>query len=343
MCISVREFQHHDQARWDEFARSHPLGSTFHQIGWKKTIEDNYSHRPRYLLAERSGRIEAILPLFLVKNFLAGKALISSPYAVYGGVLANSDEARDALRDSVRELGRQLGVGYVELRNVDERQSLGFQPIRRYVTFRQDLSSGPEKLLAGIPRKTRRMVRKSIKGSLETVPAPSLDAFFDLYSRSLRRLGTPCFPRGHFESILRHFPDQVELREIHFEGQPVAAVLSFLYRDEIHPFYGASDPAYNRLATNNFMYFDLMRWAHAQGRRWFDFGRSRIGSGSYEFKAHWGMEEVALPYEMLLVKRKELPHLSPANPRFKLAIAVWQRLPLGLTRAVGPHLIELVP
>ena len=136
--------------------------------------------------------------------------------------------------------------------------------------------------------------------------------------------------------------DQHYLQEF-IEGRPVAAVLSFLYRDEIHPFYGASDPACNRQATNNYMYFDLMRWAHEQGRRWFDFGRSRIGSGSYEFKAHWGMEEVALPYEMLLVKRKELPHLSPANPRFKLAIALWRRLPLGLTRAIGPHLIELVP
>jgi hypothetical protein len=120
--------------------------------------------------------------------------------------------------------------------------------------------------------------------------------------------------------------------------------MTFYFRDQVMPYYGASDPEFNAAAPNNFMYYDLMRWGGKNGYRVFDFGRSKkSGSGSYDFKAHWGMLERELPYEILLVKRKELPNFSPNNPRFNLAIRIWQHLPLAVTRRLGPYFVRLVP
>jgi FemAB-related protein (PEP-CTERM system-associated) len=340
----IREFVASDVANWDSFVRKHPNGSPFHLTAWRQCIEETFGYRPVYLLAEEQGQLEAVLPLFEVNNLLMGRVLLSSPFSVYGGVLANSAEAKAAMATYLREFANKRSVQYVELRNSAEDQCLGFSQVSRYVTFLQQIGADEEKLLAAIPRKTRYMVRKALKHAFESRETHELASFFDLYTQSLRRLGTPAFPKRHFENIMRLFGKEARITEILLEGRVVSTVLSFTFGDQILPYYGASDPAYNEQSPNNFMYFDLMRRAGVEGFKVFDFGRSKKeGSGSFDFKAHWGMEMRELPYEYLLVKRKDLPHFSPSNSGFSLAIQMWQKVPLPITRAIGPWLLKLVP
>lgn len=131
--------------------------------------------------------------------------------------------------------------------------------------------------------------------------------------------------------------------ELRLGEKLVAAVLSLYHGETVLPYYGASDSEHNRANPNNMMYFGLMTEARARGLRKFDFGRSKTGSGAHLFKSHWGMVERELPYEVLLIKRKELPNFSPTNPKFDLAIRLWRRIPLPLTRIIGPWLIRLFP
>jgi FemAB-related protein (PEP-CTERM system-associated) len=343
MDIRVRSLQPEDRPQWDAFVREHPQGSPFHLIAWKSSIEEVFRYEPHYLVAVSGDRVRGVLPLFLVQNFLMGKVLLSTPFAVYGGILADSPEARDALRDAVDRLSREMNVDYSELRNAHPEQCAGFSPVSRYACFVQEIGPDEEALLNGIPRKTRAMVRKAFKFSLSMEQASNPDTFIDLYTRNLRRLGTPSFPERHFHALLRNFGKEADVREVRMNGKALSAVLTFYFRDWVLPYYGASDPAYNEYAPNNYMYFDLMRWGGQNGYRWFDFGRSKKDSGSFDFKAHWGMEVRDLPYEMLLVKRKELPNFSPKNPKFQSAIQLWQKTPLFVTKAIGPMLIRLVP
>jgi FemAB-related protein (PEP-CTERM system-associated) len=342
--VAIRALEPADCAAWDRFVRDHPCGSPFHLIAWKESIEETFGYRPTYLVASRQGAIRGVLPLFLVNNLLTGKRLISTPFAVYGGILADSDEAREGLVEKAKQLGAELGVKDIELRNAWEAQCSGLPRISRYVTFTQQIGPDEEAILNSIPRKTRAAVRKALKEDLTTRHEPSeCSAFEDLYSRNLRRLGTPCFPRRHFTTLLEKFRGMADIREISLGGKVVAAVFSFYFRDRVLPYYGASDPAYNAAQPNNFMYYDLMRWGGKKGYTVFDFGRSKRVKGSYDFKSHWGMVERELPYEVHLVKGKTLPNYSPANPVFRLPILLWQRLPLGLTKALGPRLIRYVP
>jgi FemAB-related protein (PEP-CTERM system-associated) len=332
-------------ASWDSYVLAHCHGSPFHLSAWKKSIEQTFGYKPFYLAAETNGRIAGVLPLFLTRSPLTGSALISAPFAVYGGALADDDAVRNAFSEHVRELGSRLGVQYVELRNGHAGQALGFAPVNRYVTFTQQMGPEEQAILDSIPRKTRRIVRKSLDSGF-TVHRETRDAsrFEELFARNLRRLGTPAFPSAHYRNLLENFRGSVDIREIRLDGQLAAGVMTFYFRDQILPYYGASDPSFNASGPNNFMYFDLMRWGGQNGFTRFDFGRSKKhGSGSYDFKAHWGMVERELPYEMLLVKRKNLPNMSPANPVFRWPIKIWQRIPLALTRKLGPSLIRLVP
>lgn len=338
---ALRPEQYHE---WDEFVRRHPCATPFHLTAWLKTIEQGFGcYKPLYLAAVEGGRMTAVLPLFLVDSLLAGKILLSSPFAVYGGILAETETAKAAIRDRLVEMAESMNVKHVELRNRRPEQALGFSPVPRYVTFVQEVSPDEERILETIPRKTRYMVRKALKHPFRSRITTSLDVFEDLYSRSLRRLGTPCFPRAHFEALMENYRGSIDVREVTLGDKIVAAVMTLFFRDHAFPYYGASDPEYNEYAPNNFMYFDLMRWAGEHDYRIYDFGRSKKISGSFDFKAHWGMETVDLPYEMLLVRRKEIPDFTPNNPRLQWAIKAWQRVPMPMARLIGPRLLRFVP
>jgi len=341
--LQVKILTSDDESRWDDFVFRHIHGSAFHLIAWQKSIEETFGHRPYYLLATRGEEIEALLPLFLVNNFILGKVLMSSPFAVYGGVLANTDEAHEAIRQKVISLAKTLGVQYVELRNGYPEQRLGFSLIDRYVTFTRAATTDGSAILASLEASTRNKIRKSLKHPVESRDAADLGPFFELLAITYRRLGTPFFPRKHFEALQRNFGKMLQIREVAVNGKVIAASLNFLFRDECHNFNSGSDLTYKAMAPNNYMYFDLIQWAGQHGCRTFDFGRSKVGSGPYEFKKYWGTTIRELPYEILLVKRKELPNFSPANSKFQFAIKVWQKLPLWLTKVAGPYLIRFFP
>ncbi len=331
-----------EEAAWDDFVKQHELGTPLHLTAWSRVCGRTFPYRNESLVAWRDGKVEAVLPLFLVSNPLVGRILLSSPFAVYGGILASNMEAAAAMRARVEELGRDLKVQYVELRNWHESQCGGWARVSRYVTFLKDMETDGEAILGALPRETRRMTRRAIENGFEIRFARDLTSFDPLYAANLRKLGTPAFPSRYFRTLLDEFP-QADVMELRLGGKVVAAVLSLYHGETVLPYYGASDPEQNRANPNNMMYFGLMREARARGLRKFDFGRSKIGSGAHLFKSHWGMEERQLPYEVLLVKRREMPNFSPANPKFDLAIRLWRRVPLPLTRIIGPWLIRLFP
>jgi len=342
--LVVRELGLADSAGWDRFVLDHPYGSPFHLIAWKESIEATFGYQSKCLVAVAGDQVRGVLPLFLVANLLMGKRLISSPFAVYGGILADSEEARLALLNQAKQLGEKLQVRDLELRNGWEGQCSGLPRILRYLTFTQQIGPDEGAVLESTPRKTRAAVRKALKTDLTSRREFSDPTVFeDLYSKSLHRLGTPCFPRRHFTTLIEKFGRRVDIREITSRSKVVAAVMSFYFREQVLPYYGASDPEYNALAPNNFMYYDLMRWGGQNGYRVFDFGRSKRVTGSYDFKSHWGMIERELPYEVHLIKSTKVPDYSPANHVFQLPIECWKRLPLRIARSVGPFLIRYVP
>ena len=344
MSLQIRELQPEDAASWDEFVAAHPYGTPFHLTHWGKSLEQVFGYRSLSLVAFDGHSVSGVLPLFHVKNPIIGSVLISSPFAVYGGILANSPEASQALLERASALGRSLGVDHVEFRNAREQQCSGLPRIDRYVTFTQSISEGTgEDLLAALPKKTRNMIRKALRFPYTSRTAASLDAFHRLIALSYRRLGTPCFAPAWFEALCRNFGPLACVREIVLDGRVLAVSLSFLFRGEMHTYYAASDQDYLDKAPNNFLYYDHLLWAASNGCHTFDFGRSKKETGTFEFKKHWLTEMRELPYEVLLVKRKSLPDFSPKNPKFHAAIRVWQKLPLPLTRFVGPHVVRLFP
>jgi FemAB-related protein (PEP-CTERM system-associated) len=342
--VNIRPYEDGMQTAWDAFVARQPEGTLFHATAWKRTIERAFGFEPRYLVAEESGEIRGVLPLFLSSNWIQGRTLISTPFAVYGGICASDPIASQGLREAACRMAAEEGVNYLELREPFRAYGDGFLTKELYVTFEQELPGDPEKLLRGLPKDTRYMIRKGQKSGLRAVTGnDQLDPFYEIYAQSVRNLGTPVFGKRFFKIALEEFGSAAEVMVIRNDTKALAAVLSFRFRDAILPYYGGSLLEGRQFAANNYMYWEVLRSACERGLRSYDFGRSKLGTGSYFFKTQWSMRERPLPYQFYLVRRKNLPNFSPANPRFKLATEIWKRIPFSLTKTLGPALVRLFP
>jgi FemAB-related protein (PEP-CTERM system-associated) len=329
-----------DSARWDAFVEACANATFFHRIGWQYVIEQVFRHRTHYLLAERGGRVVGVLPLAEVRSRLFGHSLTSLPFAAYGGVASDDADAVAQLHSAAVDLSRELGVEHLELRN--RRRTEPEWPLQDlYVTFRRPILPDVEANMLAIPRKQRAMVRKAIGRGLGAELDPGVDRFFALYADNVHRHGTPPYPKRYFEVLRETFGPSCEvLTVLSPKGEPVSSVLSFYFRDEVLPYYAGDLEAARELAANDFKYWELMRRSCERGVRLFDYGRSKRGTGPFDFKKNWGFEPQPLAYEYKLFKRDAIPQNNPANPKYRAMIALWRRLPRSVANALGPSIVR---
>jgi FemAB-related protein (PEP-CTERM system-associated) len=334
----LRELAAGDVARWNRFVEKSPDATFFHRAEWKELIRRAFGHPTWYWFAEDGdGQVRGVLPLVRVRSWLFGDSLVSIPFGVYGGVAADDEAARRLLEGRACDLARELGVGTLEMRNLVQRHS-EWPRKDLYVTFRRAIAPDHDANLKAVPRKQRAMIRKGIEAGLESVLTNDADRLFRIYAASVRNLGTPVFPRRYFHLLQEIFGVACDGLVVTHRGRDVAAVMSFYFRNEVLPFYGGSLPLARDIKGNDFMYWELMRRSADRGCTLFDFGRSKIGTGSYHFKKNWGFEPQPLHYECLLVKDRTVPEVNPKNPRYRLFIEAWKRLPLPLANLVGGRL-----
>jgi FemAB-related protein (PEP-CTERM system-associated) len=333
--IRVRPFSEQDRARWDQFVQHSPEATFFHRAAWKDVLERAYGHRTFFLVAETGEKLRGILPLAQIRSRLFGNALISTPFCVYGGAIGDSLESRRALEDEAVRIAQRLGVDYLELRH--RRGRLPDWPGKDlYVTFRRRIDSDPEKNLLSIPRKQRAMVRKGIKAGLRSEIDTTVDRLYPAYATSVRNLGTPVFPKKYFRILKEVFGHDCEILTVLDGDTVVSSVMSFFFRDEVLPYYGGGTIEARNLKANDFMYWEVMRRAAERGMTIFDYGRSKRDSGSYHFKKNWGFEPETMRYEYRLVRSTSVPEINPLNPRYRLFIDLWKKLPLPVSRLIGP-------
>jgi FemAB-related protein (PEP-CTERM system-associated) len=328
-----------DFGKWDAFVETCPEATFFHRAGWKTILEQAFGHRTHYLLAERSGAIVGVLPLTEINSFLFGHSLVSNAFCAYGGIAAADEEARNALDQHAQALARELNVDHMVYRQLTPFHT-DWASQDLYFTFRKPIDPDVGQNMLAIPRKQRAMVRKSIKHGLTSELDTGVDRFFSLFADNAKRHGTPALPKRYFALLREVFGKDCEILSILHEGQLVSSVLTFYFRGEVLPYYAGDREDARHLAANDFKYWELMRRGCERGYRMFDYGRSKLGTGQYHFKKHWGFEPTPLHYEYYLVNAQSIPQHNPLNPKYRLPIQMWRKLPTPVANLLGPFIVK---
>lgn len=334
-----------DAQLWDRYVLEQKMGTGYHLSAWGGVIERAFGHETIYLMAvDRDGRACGVLPLVLLSSWVFGRFMVSLPYVNYGGVLADGPDVQLALLDEACAQARALKAEHVELRH-DCGTSLAWARKDHKVSMRLDLPQDYASLFKGFTPKLRSQIRRGEKEGMtvESGGIELLDAFYDVFARNMRDLGTPVYGKRFFEDILRTFEKDSRLFVVRHETVPAAAGFVYGFRQTLEIPWASSDKRYARYAPNMLLYGSILKHACEHGYRCFDFGRSSKDSGTYRFKEQWGAKPLQLHWHYWLSNGGELPELNPQNPRYQAAIRVWQRLPVTLTNVIGPAIVKYLP
>jgi FemAB-related protein (PEP-CTERM system-associated) len=328
----------------DEYVASNPRASAYHGPAWLGVIERAFGHETEYLTAQASHAIVGVLPLVFFHSRVFGRFTVSMPFLNYGGVLANDREIEQALLSRAIEETQRRGGSHLELRH--KQQTFPELSSRRHkVAMTLRLEDTIERQWQQLDRKVRNQVRKAEKSGLaaEEGGLELLDGFYRVFAQNMRDLGTPVYGVRFFHEILTTFPESAQVFVVRLGNRPVAASIVHWHDGTMEVPWASAVRAFNPLCANVFLYWQMLRFAVERGCHTFDFGRSTPNEGTFHFKRQWGAEPSELVWEYWTATGKAMPDLSPANPKFDLAIRAWQRLPLRVATTLGPYIVRNIP
>jgi FemAB-related protein (PEP-CTERM system-associated) len=343
--VAVEPCADSDMQHAEAYVARHPAASVWHRPGVSSFITRTYGHNTRYLCAyDDAGGIVGVLPLVQLNSRLFGNFLVSMPYFNYGGVLADHPDIAQKLIGEGEQWRQRLGAGHLEMRFCQDNE-LGLPQRKDKVTFWLPLPSKAEELWDSFQPKLRAQIRRGERemDGFTIGGRELLDEFYRVFAINMRDLGTPVYGKDFFRNLLDTLDGQAWLVVARIDGQAVGCAFLTGYKGRMEIPWASTLRKYNHTSINMIMYWKILEFAVQQGFEVFDFGRCSHDAGTYRFKQQWGSQPLTLHWDYLLPEGEALPALNPNNPKFRLLIAVWQRLPVWVTTLLGPHIVKVLP
>lgn len=329
---------------WDDYVDRQPQAALYHRYLWRDVIANAFGHSSHYFVArDAHGIICGVLPLVRLRSRLFGDFGVSLPFFNYGGPLADSPAVARQLLDQAAALARQLGLQHLEIRSVEPVTDWPARTDKLSMLLR--LPGDVEELESGLGAKLRSQIKRAQQENATVLLGGSelLDDFYAVFAENMRDLGTPVYAKEFFATILRSWPQQSHIVALRLRGKPVAAAFLLGDRDLLEIPWASTLRSVNALNLNMQLYWEVLKLAIVRGYQFFDFGRSTQDSGTYRFKKQWGAQPLQHHWHYWLRDGGELPALKPDNPKFRLLIACWRRLPVFVTRLIGPPIVKNLP
>lgn len=336
--VRVTRWRPDDKDRWSGLVSETEHANLAHAPEWLGAIQNAYGHTPIYLQAEGADGRLAVLPAFLIRSRLFGTVVTSMPFLDGGGPCGTTADVAHIAVDSLLEEAARLGAGSVELRSTVE-IDLPVPAREDKVNLVLPLPGDVGELWRGLDAKVRNQVRKAERSglSVEFGHRETLDAFYDVFAVNMRDLGSPVHARAFFATLLEAFGDRARVGLVRKGPTVIGGLIALAFKDTLVVPWASSLRQYMALCPNVLLYWETLTSACRDGFARFDFGRSSRDSGTYRFKRQWGAQEVPLYWYQIPIRQGGGRSLSPADSRGALLVAVWRRLPVGVTRWAGPR------
>ncbi len=337
--MNVHELTRELEESWQSFVGEN--GALYHDLRWRKVIEDTYQLHSHYLIAENGGKVEGVLPLFEVRNFTTRKRLLSLPFCPFAGIVAVTPAITSALHSFALNLASEIGAKSIEYRTIvglhNSRKKVDVHS--KYCTMIRALESNKEDLWKNLGDKIRNQTRKAQKSGIKVLIGNEyLAKFYKVYAEAMRDLGTPCHKFDFLKSIVSEFNGSARIFLVVKGDEPIGGMLLVRFHDTAHDLWAVCLKEYFLLSPNNVLYFEALREAIRSGVQAFDFGRSEVESGTFQFKRHWGATPYPLSYEKYCLKDGS-PSIAMNGYRKsgKYLSEIWKRIPPFAANWIGPR------
>lgn len=335
--MKIELLKKEEEKKWDAFVNKQKDATFYHQIGYKKVIEETFGHKPYYLIAKEKNRWLGVLPLFSIRSKLLPSCLVSLPFTGYGGALGQN---KDILLIGAKKILKKENLDYLMLREKKEKVE---NPPKR-ATLILKLEKDEEKIWQKLDKKTRNLIRKAKKFNLTSrVGHQELDNFYRVWSANRRDLGTPALPKKFFQNLLAEFPKAINFLVICHQQKPLAGMLLVAFGDTVEGLYAGSPKKYRRFAPNMLLYYQAILWARKNNFSCFDFSPSETNASHFQFKKQFNGEMVKVDYQIYSKKGDLSPTSLKESKKIILLRKIWQKLPVFLANKISPLIAKDIP
>ncbi len=335
--IEIRPLKTGEDSAWDKYVLASAEASQSHLTGWRRVIERSYGHPSHYLAAYQNGECKGVLPLVAMRDLWLRRSLVSMPFLDDGGICADNDDVRTRLSLEALRLFEKRKAEALDLRH-RYATNLEFPRNGEKVMMLLQLTSDPDKMWDRFDAKLRNQIRKATKSGLsaEWRGKQGLADFYEILAANMRDLGSPVHSREFFAAIMDEFADSADIMLVYKDRLVIGGALCLFFRGSLIVPWASSLRSYFSLCPNNLLYWTMIRWGCEKGYNTFDFGRSSPSSGTYRFKKQWGAKEEPLHWQYVSRKKRLATTLHADDSRYKWIMHTWSRLPLSVTKALGP-------
>jgi FemAB-related protein (PEP-CTERM system-associated) len=335
---------------WHASIEEQAKNSFYYDQRWLEILTTFYGYRITHLTTtNEEGQITGFLPLCFVNSPLTGRRLVSLPFSDQCPLLAMDKASANDLIEQAIHLVCQRKVKYLELRtgaNELLAQHSELTETNLYVNWSIPLYKRAEDVWSKLRKPVQRQIKKSQKDGVHIRVADKpedMALYYNLHLRTrVKKHGMPVQSRKYFSTLWETFAAGGTLRLLlaEYEGNTIAGIILFASGTTLHYSYGASDEKYLKLAPNNLLFWDAIKWGCEHGYKTLDLGRTaRDNEGLMEFKRRWGAIQEALPY-YYYPQKAGLAATSESSRKFRLLTTIWRKLPLGITAPLGGWLYK---
>jgi FemAB-related protein (PEP-CTERM system-associated) len=313
-----------------------------HHPAWGNILAETFGLKTYLVVHRTKGTIQGGLPLCLCDQPFTGRAMISMPFLNYGGLLASDQKVKKTILNKCRQLINKKGIDYMELRhNGSGIGELADRTIRNRISFSLNLNRSPEAIFESFKKQLRTRIRKAAKQDLTLYQGKDrLTHFYDTFVQAMKEHGTPVLPKRFFAAVLKYLPDNAEIMIAYKDNRPIGGKMYLKFKDKLTMTWGCFPNRYKHLLANYLLTWSLIEQFANGPVQTLDFGRSPKNSGGYAYKSNWGPDEIPISTDYIAANPNKIPNLRPENIKFKIPILIWKKMPLPLTKLIGPRLAK---
>ena len=357
-----------DKDSWDAYVDTNKNGLAYHYFAWKSAVEESYGFECPYFIAMSDGKVLGVFPTVHIRKPLGKGKLVSLPYCDVGGILAETEEIAEALfkyacvyaiNRKIKGMEVRHGPEFSLLEESDSSKMRAINPsawdentpVSGKVRMMLELPGSSETLLSSFKSKLRSQIKKPVRDGLTARLGGEelLDAFYSVFAENMRALGSPVHSKAWIASVLRHFGDKSKCGVVFMpDSTPAAGGIILFHNDTVSIPWASSLQCFNRFNPNMILYWSFLQYAADHGYRYFDFGRSTPGEGTYRFKAQWGANPQNLEWEEWRAGKNGFSPVNKAKmqntagPGRRMAEGVIRKMPTPTATFLGSRLRKYI-
>ncbi|MDQ2076162.1 FemAB family XrtA/PEP-CTERM system-associated protein [Marinimicrobium sp. ABcell2] len=342
--FQIFELDAEQMDRWYQFVKAQKDAPAYCFPAWREAIQSVFGHQTRVWVAQsEAGDIVGGVPLTFFNSRLFGRFAVSVPYFNYGGVLTPYTDVARALLKELEQVCAQEELDHIEVRTMQP--ELWPHKSSKKVSMVLPLPKSSQRLDEQLGAKVRAQCKKAepYNPEIRFGATDLLDDFYRVFAINMRDLGTPVYTKKWFSELLTQPDIEATLAVVYVGNKPVSAGFLVGHNGMLEIPWASTVRSANAMDTNMWMYRQILDFAVRNGYEFFDFGRSTRDAGTYRFKKQWGAQPFEHHWYYILPAGGSMPGLNPDNPKYKFLIAAWKRLPVWITKLVGPPLVKNIP